>query len=447
MMKEIKTGGELLDGTGMLLHKGWARSPLLDYRRELVPVWRRLLRLREWEICTAGDEHVQLAVTVADLGFSGVVSINVADLDRGAVHTFRRVIPLTFGDMELPGMGGGDVMIREKDLAVDLTRSPGRRFVRIRCERFDDVKSLYVSLELACTGGDSLCTAIAYPETAGGFCYTDRILAMPAAGTIVYGADRWELTAFSPTDAADGVVGGTGGWGCCYRGCGVLPKETTRLWLMCGGGSGLPQNEQDVKGEQTAFNVGENARGNKGRGSDPQGGCAVPGRSADADVPVLSVPQPQQENIPAEDPAQGTQNAANDVPLLPVGVCVGDSAGFVCAGGEGVRSEPVSLQGMRGLRGLRRKKKRFGGRDVHVKMHPDTPKKDISLGFRSADGRMDLTFDGGVTAEEDFSVPAVIAAERRLIFGRCSGRVTGADGREIRLDGARAVFCEFSVKW
>ena len=238
MMKEITEGGELLDGKGLVRQKGWSKRALLDYSREDVPAWRRLFRLKEWDTCVVGDDSVRLMITIADGGYAGVVSATVVDLERGTEHTCNRLIPFTFGSMELPrSLDGGDIMFRAKGVSLDISRSPGRRYVRFRMEDFDDVRPLYVNISMEQQQGDDLYTSVGYPEMVGGFCITCRRQAMPAEGTVVYGADRYELS--QGESFAD-----------IYWGRGVLPRRSARVWMMA---SGL------VDGRRVSICTGEDA--------------------------------------------------------------------------------------------------------------------------------------------------------------------------------------------
>lgn len=236
-MKEIIESGELLGPSGQPLHKGWSRSMLLSYHRSEVPAWRRLFRLKEWDTCVFGNDDLQVCITIADCGYAGAVTVSVVSLLRRTEMTRTVILPLTFGGMEMTETPDyGDIIFRGKGLSLDLARSPGKRYIRFRMEHFDDVKPLYVNVNLTQSEGDSLCTAAAYPETAGGFCLSQRLLAMPASGVVVYGADRFELE--------------SGCMGSYYWGRGVLPRSTSRQWLMgCG----------NIAGRRIGICVGDDA--------------------------------------------------------------------------------------------------------------------------------------------------------------------------------------------
>ena len=76
MQNEIKTGDFLLDGKGLLKHKGFSRAPLLAYNPENIKVYPlsflNRLRLKEWDYYGITTKDFFFSVTVSNIGYAGL---------------------------------------------------------------------------------------------------------------------------------------------------------------------------------------------------------------------------------------------------------------------------------------------------------------------------------------------------------------------------------------
>ena len=95
------------------------------------------------------SDRLLMFVSAGEIGYAGYVTVTVINTESGYEKSRTRWFPLTFGSMEMPpSPSRGDVMVRRRDVSLDLTRSPDSRHIRCRFDGFDDVCELYVNLEL-----------------------------------------------------------------------------------------------------------------------------------------------------------------------------------------------------------------------------------------------------------------------------------------------------------
>lgn len=244
---EITEKGILLDQQGRITAAGWSRSMLLDYSRNAVPLWRRLWRLKEWDYYLFGNDRYQIALTLADNGYMGMASASVINLEQASEKTTSKIIPFTFGRLEMPPSSDeGDVIYRSKRVSLDFFKTAGKRTLRCKFNDFDDVRQLYVNVTLEQPPMDSLCISLPFKDKPECFYYNHKINCMPVRGTVIYGADRIE---FSPEDSM----------GCLDWGRGVWPYDNRWLWCSASGMVGdIPfgLNMGDGFGDRTA--AGEN---------------------------------------------------------------------------------------------------------------------------------------------------------------------------------------------
>jgi len=221
---EQKAKSYLLTQTGLLMQSGRAKEMLYEYDRLAVPPVRRFLRLKERDRYIFGNSQVQIELSLADYGYAGVVCASVVNLETGSEKTTVLTTPLTLGSLELKASPNwGDVIFRAKgEASFDFGKSTGKRHIRGRVERFDDVRSLYVNIVLEEPQSEQFCCAegqIAQPEC---FCLSHKIMNMTASGTVVYGADTYSLQAedsFACLDWERAVMPkyGESSW-CCAQG-------------------------------------------------------------------------------------------------------------------------------------------------------------------------------------------------------------------------------------
>lgn len=210
----------LLSPKGLLIQSGRTKQMVYEYDRLAIPPLRRLTRLKERDRYVFGNSRVQVIISLADYGYIGMVTTSVFNLEERTKKTTVNIIPLSFGITDLPASPEwGDVVLRSGEASLDFSKASGKRYIRGRVERFDDVRSLYVNMTAEETQSDAVCSVVgnsAEPET---FRMTYKKMAMPASGTVVYGADTFNLSAENCFCTLDWERS-------------VLSKGTSSRWMM-----------------------------------------------------------------------------------------------------------------------------------------------------------------------------------------------------------------------
>lgn len=250
----------LLSHTGLLIQSGRAKEMAFEYDRRAVPSVRRFLRLKEHDRYLFGDDKVRVEIMLADYGYAGVVLASVVDFEKHTEKTTVLTTPLSLGSLELPATPEwGDVIFRSGAASIDFSRSTGKRYIRGRIERFDDVRSLYVNVVLEQRGWDEFCSAqgrIGEPEC---FRLEHKIMDMNASGTVVYGADTYNLLAsdsFACLDWQRAVLAPKGE-SCWFSAQGLSSDQTPFAFSFSGQRDMLCPDVNTVIYDGTAYNPGD----------------------------------------------------------------------------------------------------------------------------------------------------------------------------------------------
>ena len=191
---------------------GWSRRPLHDCA--LPRGWGRRKRWDFWGV--AGD-GVAMNLVCADVDYAGIVGIWFHDfatgesIEKGALSPFGR-------GMTLPrNVAASDIAFSNKRLDLSFTEEPGGTRLRARFDGFDaDV--------FAHRPGGHESLGVVIPWSDKRFQYTNKDVARPARGTVVWHGKTYEL------DSA---------WACLDFGRGKWPYRTTWNWGtgagVCGG--------------------------------------------------------------------------------------------------------------------------------------------------------------------------------------------------------------------
>lgn len=211
----------LLSPKGLLIQSGRSRQMIYEYDRLAIPPLRRLMRLKERDRYIFGNSKVQIMLSLADYGYIGMVTSAVFNLEERTKKTTVNIIPLSFGITDLPASPEwGDVILRSGgEGSLDFSKASGKRYIRGRIERFDDVRSLYVNMTAEEPETDAVCSVIGNSAEPESFRMTYKKMAMPVSGSVVYGADTFNLSAEDSFCTLDWERS-------------VLSKGTSSRWLM-----------------------------------------------------------------------------------------------------------------------------------------------------------------------------------------------------------------------
>ena len=230
---EITERGLLLDGSGELREPGWARSQLLEYKRDMIRAPK--FRIKEWDYYLVLADGFAGAFTISDDGYVGLQSVSLlvfGDSPWEHTETILNVFPM--GKLKLPpNSSEGNTVYEDKRLQMRFEVEPGAR--RIKCEfaNFWNNKSFSCDIKLSQPPMDSMVIATPWDKKHA-FYYNQKINCMRASGWMRFDGKTYE---FNPkTDF------GTLDWG-----RGVWTYDNTWFW-----GSG----NADVDGNSFGFNIG-----------------------------------------------------------------------------------------------------------------------------------------------------------------------------------------------
>jgi hypothetical protein len=214
-------GGKLLNPSA----KGWSRRIL--HRTNLSGTWGRTKR---WDYWAIQAEDIVVAITVADIDYLGLVTVDW--IDPASHRSGGRSVTIPFaGGVNLPDEPGtGRLDFDSRNLGVSIVyRDDSTELLAHWKEKRGSSGSLSARVAEP-DGHESLNVVIPWSSTQ--FQFTSKHQARPAMGSIT-------------TEGRTREIGGTAGeaWGILDIGRGRWPYQTTWNW---GGGSGYSQTGQLV---------------------------------------------------------------------------------------------------------------------------------------------------------------------------------------------------------
>jgi hypothetical protein len=231
----------LLSDEGRLAHPGYATELLLSYERSRIkaPKWR----IKEWDYYLINDGEYAVALTLADMGYMGLISASVVDFAKAAYKTTSVLVPFPMGRFRLPESSAQGVSVFENSrVRLRFEVDAGRRTLTAHFARFDGDEDLRFEAILDDEPRDSMVIATPWKEDPLAFYYNQKIVAMRAHGSFTKGALTHEF------DRSDS-------FGLLDWGRGVWTRDNTWFW-------GVAQGWQDGTGKSTpgshrfGFNLG-----------------------------------------------------------------------------------------------------------------------------------------------------------------------------------------------
>ncbi|NLP48311.1 MAG: DUF2804 domain-containing protein [Clostridiales bacterium] len=230
---EITKPTPLLDEYGRLTQPGWARKPFFTYDRKAIKTSK--LRIKEWDYYIVMSDNFGLALTVSDIGYIALMSVSLLDFTQPWEITNTVIKPLPLGKLKMPpSPEEGNVYFRDKNLTIEYTVSPGKRWLKCEHKKFSEGKTLTCDVELTQPEIDSLVIATPWAEDEKAFYYNQKFNCMPAKGFVNF-------------DGKDYVFNPQKDFGTLDWGRGVWTYDNTWYW---GSGNGL------VEGKPFGFNIG-----------------------------------------------------------------------------------------------------------------------------------------------------------------------------------------------
>jgi len=208
MQNRIFLKQKLLDQSGRLANPGYATEPLYEYCRKDIAasIWR----IKEWDYYAVMNQHQGITFTVADLGYSAMITVVLLDFDQKTILKKTQLYWFTFGKMNLPFTSlEGNVEFHSKAISIEFIREDKQRKIHANILNFDGESHLSVNLTLKAYQDDSMVIATPWKENNKAFYYNQKINCMPASGTVILGNMTIE---FSTSDTFSVLDWGRGVW-------------------------------------------------------------------------------------------------------------------------------------------------------------------------------------------------------------------------------------------
>ncbi len=234
MQHELTEQIDLLNDSGELNERGWARGLVAVYNRERIHASR--LRVKEWDYYCILTPEYGIALTISDIGYLANISVSWLDFVSRTEVTESVIKPFTLGSLNLPRTSEtGDITYRDGHIEMHFTRNPASRVLTVDYPGFDHGRGIKGTLKLEQEPSqESMVILTPFEKAPKTFYYNQKINCMPATGDVTVGTTSYR---FDPQTAAGVLDWGRGVW--TYR--------NTWYW---GSGSGR------VDGHSFGFNIG-----------------------------------------------------------------------------------------------------------------------------------------------------------------------------------------------
>ena len=370
----IREFGALLDSEGRLREPGYATAPVLRYDRSQIRAAR--WRIKEWDYYLVNDDHYAVALTVSDLGYSGLLSASVLDFARGTFKTTSEMLVAPMGRLRMPADSDtGDVRYQGRRTSACFAHTPAGRRLSFRMDNFDAEKDLEVEVLLDRPPRDSMVIATPWREDPHAFYYNRKVIGMRATGAFRVGDFVHEFVGdVGGGDAGgDNAAAGGGALGLLDWGRGVWTYDNTWYWAAAQGHVTDANGRDHVIGLNLGYGFGDTSAAS--------------------------------ENMVFVD------GIAHKLGRVDFGIPTVDGGA-----GDG----------------------RGGGGGIGGRAGKGGPAYDYLAPWHMTDdaGRLDLTFSPQID-RTDFINLAVVRSDQHQVFGLLTGTIVLDDGSTLALDGLR----------
>jgi len=229
---EITNAGPLLDKNGVLMQRGYATKPLLDYRRSDIKAlpWR----IKEWDFYQVCNNDYCLQFTIGHTAYAGMLVVTFFRFADGLRYDRSTMLLLPFGSLNMPEASSEGISLSKGGVSISFDVKPEQRILRCKTTANAATPAIEAEVVIKRPHDTSLVIVTPFKESQKAFYYNEKISCMPADGYVRIGDEEF---LFKP-DTAFGLLD----WG-----RGVWPYSTEWYW---GSGSGL------VEGVPFGFNIG-----------------------------------------------------------------------------------------------------------------------------------------------------------------------------------------------
>ena len=233
MQHRIVKDGPLLDELGILREPGWATELKLQYHRKDVKA--PAIRRKEWDYYLVTNGRFGLALTIADNGYMGLVSVSLLDFKERGEQTTSPMVVMPMGKMKLPETSAaGDIYAGGKGYQLLFENHGDTRRLTFHMDHFRDGNPIDGSVTLTEPPEDSMVIATPFAGHPKAFYYNQKIVGMRASGEVTF---RDRVYRFDPADSFAILDWGRGVW----------TYDNTWYWSGAAG---------EVEGKIFGFNLG-----------------------------------------------------------------------------------------------------------------------------------------------------------------------------------------------
>ncbi|EAX95123.1 hypothetical protein TVAG_033430 [Trichomonas vaginalis G3] len=240
MQIEQKEQDENLFRNGTTKYEGWARHPIWRYMRSFVKA--NPLRIKEWDYYATyiAPLNIYICTTVSDLGYIGLYSLSVIDLNEKKFSQKDRFTPLPLGTIRLPPTSLHEHTLTYNGIGLQMRIQKYHHVRRLQVNSSGIVlpngqKGIYIDLHMHHpTGNESLNIQTSWAHNRYNFYMNEKVNGMPTYGSVVMGDQTYNIT--------------NGSYTVLDFGRGYWPYSSTWYW---GSATGVLDD-----GQKIGFNLG-----------------------------------------------------------------------------------------------------------------------------------------------------------------------------------------------
>jgi hypothetical protein len=204
----IKNKQPLLNKFGQLSEPGYATSEIFEYNPEMIATSK--WRIKEWDYYAVLSDTYGFSVTVADLGYLGLLTICFFDFTNQQHVCKSKKIWFPFGKMNLPHSSqSGDIHVNRKGFLIKILHGEKDRRIIIETNRFFKRNNLRIDVRLKKMNDDHMMIATPWKNHTKAFYYNQKINAIPVTGDMYMGDVHYE---FNPKNDFAVLDWGRGVW-------------------------------------------------------------------------------------------------------------------------------------------------------------------------------------------------------------------------------------------
>ena len=135
---EYKTEMENLFPNGTINGEGWSRKAIWRYKRKYIKSYS--IFIKEWDYYSnyIPELKIWICLTISDLGYAGMYSLSVIDLNINKFNQIEEIIPFTFGKINLSENSLDDHFInfKGKKINISFEKKSNKRIIKAKSDNF-----------------------------------------------------------------------------------------------------------------------------------------------------------------------------------------------------------------------------------------------------------------------------------------------------------------------